>query len=40
VCRAIAHATSSRVRLRAKVRAVAVATFADGTRLRSVSRVV
>jgi hypothetical protein len=40
VCRVIAHATSARVRERATVRAVVVATFADGTRLRSVSRVV
>ena len=39
-CRAIPHAISARVHARARVRAVVVATFADGTRLRSVSRTV
>jgi len=39
-CTAIAHATSARVRAKARVRAVVTATFADGTTLRSVSREV
>jgi hypothetical protein len=39
-CSAIAHATSTRVRTRARVRAVVTATFADGSTLRSVSRIV
>jgi hypothetical protein len=39
-CITIAHATSARVHAKARVRAVATATFADGTTLRSVSREV
>ena len=39
-CAAIPHATSARVRTRARVRAVVIATFASGTQLRSVSRKV
>jgi hypothetical protein len=39
-CRMIPHATSARVNARARVRAVVVATFADGKQLRSVSRTV
>lgn len=39
-CRAIPQATSTRVRARGRVRAIAVATFADGKQLRSVSQTV
>jgi hypothetical protein len=39
-CATIPHATSARVDARAKVRAVVIATFADGVELRSVSRTV
>jgi hypothetical protein len=39
-CTAIPRAVSARVRTLARVRAVVIATFADGTRLRSVSRIV
>jgi hypothetical protein len=39
-CSAIPHATSARVRARVRVRVVVVATFANGTHLRSVSRAV
>ena len=39
-CKAIPHATSARVVARTRVRAVVTATFADGTTLRSVSRIV
>ncbi|HEY2373921.1 MAG TPA: hypothetical protein VGH82_15470 [Gaiellaceae bacterium] len=39
-CKAIPHATSVRVHARARVRAIVVATFADGVQLRSVSRTV
>jgi hypothetical protein len=39
-CSAIPHASSTRVTARAGVRAVVVATFADGSKLRSVSRTV
>jgi hypothetical protein len=39
-CVALAHASSARVRSYARVRAVVTATFADGTKLRSVSRIV
>jgi hypothetical protein len=39
-CTAIAHAVSARVRSSARVRAVVTATFSDGTKLRSVSRIV
>ena len=40
ICRAIPHATSAHVSARERVRAVVIATFADGTQLRDVSRVV
>jgi len=39
-CRTIPHATSARLRAGAKVRAVVIATFANGVQLRSVSRTV
>ena len=39
-CRAIPRAVLARVTAREKVRAVVTATFADGTTLRSVSRIV
>lgn len=39
-CKAIPHATSARVRARVRVRAVVIATFADGEQLRAVSRTI
>ena len=39
-CRPIPHAASAQLTAREKVRAVVTATFADGTKLRSVSRAI